>query len=337
MLQPQERPVKIHPTILSFTAIVALGTAALSPTPASALAGNGFGKSGSSMPRTTSASHSTAPSQHAMTSHSANVTKPTNGGRNLNISKISNSAWNRNLGRGSVVGKVAGAGPVTGKASDPGRLTPGISQFPNLPTPGKGNDPNKISTVDGLPGFIGDPPIYKGGCEGIAARVGCNPTTPGNPNNQPPIRISTPNNPPVPGIPLIPKNPPPTNCGDHCNPPPNNCITDCGPPPVPCITDCGPPPVVCIDRCGTPPITIIEPPRHDWWWWWYAQYGEYPIFVEPVVGAEILEPVLAPCNCLVKEYRPDGTSFVKDLCTKEVFVYLPPPTAMVQVPGPATP
>ena len=187
----------------------------------------------------------------------------------------------------------------------------------------------------GQPGFLGDPPSNKGPCDRVAGSVRCIPNPP--PNNQPPIKVLTPNNPLIPNNPSIPNIPPPIRCGDNCEPPPNNCTNDCGPPSNPCVTDCGPPKITCIDWCGTPPITIVEPPRHDWWWWWYAQYGSYPDFIEAVVGTEVVEPVIAPCNCLTKAYLPDGTSFVKDLCTKEVFVYLPPPTASAKVPGPATP
>jgi hypothetical protein len=53
--------------------------------------------------------------------------------------------------------------------------------------------------------------------------------------------------------------------------------------------------------------------------------------VRPVTYAAAVRP--ATCNCLTKEYLPDGTVLFKDLCTKEMAMNSPT-TEQAQGPGP---
>lgn len=84
-------------------------------------------------------------------------------------------------------------------------------------------------------------------------------------------------------------------------------------------------------RCGggfKPPIVWHHP--HPWpvFAWHHEHWGvgavDYPVAVDTTVGATtVAAPTTAPCNCLTKEYLPDGSVLFKDLCTKEAAMATP--------------
>jgi len=64
--------------------------------------------------------------------------------------------------------------------------------------------------------------------------------------------------------------------------------------------------------------------HHDWRWW-YARYRYRVLPVETIktVVAPTVSTATANCNCLTKEYLPDGSVLFKDLCTKEAAMATP--------------
>jgi hypothetical protein len=72
-----------------------------------------------------------------------------------------------------------------------------------------------------------------------------------------------------------------------------------------------------------------HPHRHHWW---FARYRPY--YVTPAVTTTAVStPVVRnTCNCLTKEYLPDGSVLFKDLCTKEAAMASPETQAQGPVP-----
>jgi hypothetical protein len=93
-----------------------------------------------------------------------------------------------------------------------------------------------------------------------------------------------------------------------------------GNPPVPCVlTRCGP--------GGNPPI-IGWPGHHHHWppiyiGWHHPHWGVGVDVETTAVDAVETAAPAAPCNCLTKQYLPDGSVLFKDLCTKEAALATP--------------
>jgi hypothetical protein len=83
-----------------------------------------------------------------------------------------------------------------------------------------------------------------------------------------------------------------------------------------------------------PPIVWHPHHRHVWWVKWHRpHYIAQPVVT--TVSAPVVQRVAAPCNCLTKEYLPDGGILFKDLCTKEEAMATPDELkAQAQAPGP---
>jgi hypothetical protein len=62
--------------------------------------------------------------------------------------------------------------------------------------------------------------------------------------------------------------------------------------------------------------------HHDWRWW-YARYHVVPVETSTTVVAPVVKAADGNCNCLTKEYLPDGSVLFKDLCTKEAAMATP--------------
>ena len=62
--------------------------------------------------------------------------------------------------------------------------------------------------------------------------------------------------------------------------------------------------------------------HHDWRWW-YARYRVVPVETSTTVVAPAVKAADGNCNCLTKEYLPDGSVLFKDLCTKEAAMATP--------------
>ncbi len=72
------------------------------------------------------------------------------------------------------------------------------------------------------------------------------------------------------------------------------------------------------------PIIPIHPiiwphHHHDWWVQWHRpHYVVEPVVATTTVSAPVVvQKTESTCNCLTKEYLPDGGVLFKDLCTKE--------------------
>jgi hypothetical protein len=58
--------------------------------------------------------------------------------------------------------------------------------------------------------------------------------------------------------------------------------------------------------------------HHDWWVQWHRpHYVVEPVVATTTVSAPVVQRTESTCNCLTKEYLPDGGVLFKDLCTKE--------------------
>jgi hypothetical protein len=82
----------------------------------------------------------------------------------------------------------------------------------------------------------------------------------------------------------------------------------------------------------TPPSHHPQPPH--WWHWRHGSrdghygvgyYGGYA--PAPIYDAGVTAPAPATCNCLTKNYMPDGTVVFADQCTKESAAAAPIPPA----------
>jgi len=75
--------------------------------------------------------------------------------------------------------------------------------------------------------------------------------------------------------------------------------------------------------------------HYHWAWWrhYHRPYWVYPVAGVGEVDAAVAQPVVAAqpaaavannnCNCLTKNYLPDGSLMFKDLCTQEAAVATP--------------
>jgi hypothetical protein len=63
---------------------------------------------------------------------------------------------------------------------------------------------------------------------------------------------------------------------------------------------------------------------HPHWWHPHWQFGwRHPYWIAPVVGGGVAAsyaatPTSNRCNCLTKEYTPEGAVVFKDVCTQEM-------------------
>jgi hypothetical protein len=72
------------------------------------------------------------------------------------------------------------------------------------------------------------------------------------------------------------------------------------------------------------PPPIVHPPHHWHYWRWHWAWRHH-YWVPPVVAGGVVGGVAASyaattpnrCNCLTKEYTPEGAVVFKDLCTHE--------------------
>jgi hypothetical protein len=74
------------------------------------------------------------------------------------------------------------------------------------------------------------------------------------------------------------------------------------------------------------PSWVYHHHHHDRdWRWWYARYRYrvLPVETTNTVVAPAVTTAAANCNCLTKEYLPDGSVLFKDLCTKEAAMATP--------------
>jgi hypothetical protein len=77
--------------------------------------------------------------------------------------------------------------------------------------------------------------------------------------------------------------------------------------------------------------------HHRDWRWWYARYHyrTVPVETSSTVVAPAVTAAAPNCNCLTKEYLPDGSVLFKDLCTKEAAMATPDELkAQAQAPAP---
>lgn len=67
------------------------------------------------------------------------------------------------------------------------------------------------------------------------------------------------------------------------------------------------------------PIIWPHHHHHDWWVQWHRpHYVIEPVVATTTVSAPVaVQRTESTCNCLTKEYLPDGGVLFKDLCTKE--------------------
>jgi hypothetical protein len=74
--------------------------------------------------------------------------------------------------------------------------------------------------------------------------------------------------------------------------------------------------------------------RNHWVWWrhYHRPYWVYPVVGDTDVDGGVAQPVAAAqpapvaqgnCNCLTKNYLPDGSLMFKDVCTQEAAVATP--------------